>query len=126
VYFQAGKNREGYFTTEKILDHATAAMDLLSKHYPDDDHVLVFDNATTHTARAADAISAQHMSKFPTKPGNPFFGVEVNVLGADGCPLYSENGKLKKTKRPMGDGTFKDGTAQSLYFPAGHPCAGVF
>jgi hypothetical protein len=34
------------------------AMDILEEHYPDEDHVLVFDNATTHLKRADDALSA--------------------------------------------------------------------
>jgi hypothetical protein len=49
VLFQAGKNQEGYFTNEEILTHSTKAMDILTKHYPNKKHILVFDNATTHT-----------------------------------------------------------------------------
>ncbi|OBZ70739.1 hypothetical protein A0H81_09520 [Grifola frondosa] len=33
VLFKAGKNREGYFTNEDILEHATKAMDILQRHY---------------------------------------------------------------------------------------------
>jgi hypothetical protein len=36
VLFKAGKNREGYFTNEDILDQANKAMDILDKHYPHD------------------------------------------------------------------------------------------
>ena len=39
---------EGYFMSEDILRQASVVMDLLSKHYPNDDHVFVYDNATTH------------------------------------------------------------------------------
>jgi hypothetical protein len=48
VLFKAGKNREGYFTNEDILAQAEKAMDILQKHYPNEDHILVFDNAKTH------------------------------------------------------------------------------
>lgn len=48
VLFKAGKACEGYFTNEDILQQANNAMDILEKHYPDEDHVLLFDNATTH------------------------------------------------------------------------------
>ena len=36
VLFKAGKNWEGYFTNEDILDQANKAMDILDKHYPHD------------------------------------------------------------------------------------------
>lgn len=48
VLFKAGKQREGYFTNADILNHTRTAMDVLDKDYKDEDHVLVFDNATTH------------------------------------------------------------------------------
>jgi hypothetical protein len=48
VFFKARKNCEGYFTNDEILDQAKKAMDILEKYYPDEDHVLVFYNATTH------------------------------------------------------------------------------
>ncbi|KAG1838717.1 hypothetical protein DFJ58DRAFT_860846 [Suillus subalutaceus] len=39
------------------------AMDILEKWYSHEDHVLVFDNATTHLKQAEDALSAQKMPK---------------------------------------------------------------
>src|SRR5258705_13710327 len=38
VFFKAGKNQEGYFTNDEILEQATTIMDILDKYYPDDDH----------------------------------------------------------------------------------------
>jgi hypothetical protein len=43
VLFKAGKAHEGYFTNEDILNHTSAAMDILKTHYPDESHVLIFD-----------------------------------------------------------------------------------
>jgi hypothetical protein len=126
VLFKAGKNRDGYFTNDDILNHAMAAMNILDKHFPHEHHVFVFDNAPMHLKRPDDALSARRMSKNPTKPKNPFFGVERNVVGNDGKPMYDLSGKLLKEKVPMGDGTLENGTRQSLYFPPGHPRAGVF
>ncbi|EIW62921.1 uncharacterized protein TRAVEDRAFT_115102 [Trametes versicolor FP-101664 SS1] len=120
------KNRDGYFTHEEILAQATAAMDILARHYPDEDHVLIFDNATTHLKRAADALSARHMSMKPTQDDKPMFGVETPLRGPDGKPVYGPDGKVLKTKIRMEDARFKDGSPQSLYFPAGHPREGVF
>jgi hypothetical protein len=42
---------------------AEKAMDILEKHYPNEDHVVVFHNAKTHLKRADDAFSACHMQK---------------------------------------------------------------
>jgi hypothetical protein len=126
VLFKAGKSREGYFTNEDILSHANNAMNILDKHFPNEKHVLVFDNATTHMKRADTALSARKMPKNPTKPGHPCFRVETNVIGTDGKPVYGPDGKILKQRIPMANGKFSDGTPQSLYFPPGHPCAGMF
>jgi len=61
VLFKAGKAREGYFTNEDILKQTWRAMEILKKHYPDEDHVLIFDNATTHLKRPDEAVSARNM-----------------------------------------------------------------
>jgi len=49
---------QGYFTNDDILKQAGTVMDILENHFPDEDHILVFDNATTHLKRADDALSA--------------------------------------------------------------------
>jgi hypothetical protein len=48
VLFKAGKNRDGYFTNEDIIEQAMKAMDILEQHHHDEDHVLMFDNAQMH------------------------------------------------------------------------------
>ena len=58
VLFKAGKGRNGYYTNEYIIQHAEKAMEILQKHYPNDNHVLVFNNATMHVKRADNALSA--------------------------------------------------------------------
>ncbi|KAF9048075.1 hypothetical protein BDZ89DRAFT_941483 [Hymenopellis radicata] len=94
-----GKNRDGYQTTKDILNQATDAMDILDADYPNEKHVFAYDNATIHTARAPDALSAL---KMPAKPSSNF----NKVKGGDDCIR-------------MRDGTFRDGTPQSLYLPDG-------
>jgi hypothetical protein len=125
VLFRAGKAREGYFTNEDIVAQAQKAMDILQKHFPDEDHVLVFDNATTHLKRADGALSARRMPKGISKPGTNF-GVEVSVLGDDGKPVYGRDGKIAKEKVQMSNGKFSDGSEQQFYFPAGHEHQGLF
>jgi hypothetical protein len=114
-------------------------MDILEKHFPDEDHIMVFDNATTHLKRADDALSARKMPKFSPKYGKEWdgsdwgegrrpknWGVEVNAVDENGKLVYGINGEIKKKRVRMCDATFADGTHQSLYYPEGHELAGVF
>jgi hypothetical protein len=67
------------------------------------------------------------MSKYPTKVGNPMFGVERTRCGEDGKPIFnSQTRKVVKDKVQMSNAQLPDGSPQSLYFPQGHPCAGIF
>ncbi|KAJ7439156.1 hypothetical protein B0H11DRAFT_2254084 [Mycena galericulata] len=97
-------------------------MDILSRDYADE---KLFDNAITHTKRAGDALSAQHMPKYTPKKGKNWF-VSVNKIGTDGRPIYDTKGNYVKTKVRMRDGTLADGSPQPLYFRAGHENAGIF
>jgi transposase len=127
VLFKAGKNRNGYFSSPDILKHTTRAMDILNKHYPDDDHIFVFDNAPSHMKRADTALSACGMPLHPTKPldqtkprnsekpDNWLWGVNVPVLSPDGKPTFGSHGKILKKRVPMSDGWWH-GAPQSLYF----------
>ncbi|KIK94224.1 hypothetical protein PAXRUDRAFT_12178 [Paxillus rubicundulus Ve08.2h10] len=99
-------------------------MDILDEYYGGNNHILVFDNATTHLKRADTALSAHKMPKHTPKEGNNW-GVEVNTTGENGKPVYTANGRICKIKVPMADGTF-DGKAQPLYSPLNHRRAGVF
>ncbi|KAJ3806901.1 hypothetical protein F5876DRAFT_90847 [Lentinula aff. lateritia] len=121
VVFRPGKNHDGYFDNDDILEQAQHAMDILMHDYPDKDHVLVFDNATTHLKCAPDTPSATKMTKFPS-----LFGVEVTAKGSDEKTLYSSSGKPQKKKIPMSGGQLPDGTPQSFYFPPGYAQEGMF
>jgi hypothetical protein len=125
VLFKAGANQEGYFTNQDILEHARQAMGILENYRPNEKHALVFDNATTHLKRADDALSARHMPKNTPKEGSNW-GVEVNMIGDNGKPIYGPDRKLLKRTVPMANGFFADGTTQEFYFPLGHEREGVF
>ena len=126
LYFYPGKNRDGYFTHQHFLNHVTQAMNILTKYYPKDHHVFIFDNATTHLARTATALSARRMTKNATQQGRKPFGVEVNVLNEKGEIVYGVEGRPQKRKERMSDGQLADGTPQSLYFPVGHQSQDAF
>src|ERR1700692_4909934 len=100
-------------------------MDILDKGYPNEDHVLVFDNATTHLKREEDTLSATKMPKFAPKLGKNW-GVTVNELDEDCNLVHRTNGKVLKIQVRMVNAKFADGTTQSLYWPDGHKCTGVF
>ena len=122
VLFKAGKGRDGYYTNERIILHATQAIEILRKYYPNDDHVLIFDNATTHVKRADNALSARRMPKNPVRS----WGVTVPVRNNDGTIACHPNGKPQKTKILMEPGRYANGEPQPLYFPDGHEKAGWF
>ncbi|KAF8582228.1 hypothetical protein K439DRAFT_1647663 [Ramaria rubella] len=106
VLFKAGKVHDRYFTNADILHQASCAIDILEKHYLSEDHILLFDNVTTHLKHADDALSACKMPKNTPKGGKT---------------------GVAETKVPMRNTTFADGTLQCLYFPTDHPDApGVF
>ncbi|KAH7917404.1 hypothetical protein BV22DRAFT_1108579 [Leucogyrophana mollusca] len=121
VIFRAGKVRDGYYTCHNVFKQTSATMDLLEKHYPNLDHIFVFDNATTHLKRPDDALSARHMPKKIQE-----WGVDVTVTDATGKPVHGPDGKVLKKKVRMTDGRLPDGSPQSLYFPPGHKNAGKF
>ncbi|KAF7333551.1 hypothetical protein MSAN_02420000 [Mycena sanguinolenta] len=114
-----GKTRDGYYGNEEILKHATTMMDTLDEKRPNEIHVLAYDNATIHTARAPDALSARYM--VVKTPGiDKKTGVQKNFL------VKKKSPDGRETEVRMRDGMFADGSPQSLYFPEGHPKAGIF
>ena len=104
ILLKAGKNQEGYFNTnDEIIGQANNTMDLLDKYYPDEDHVLIFDNATTHTKCPKGALSDCYMPK-NTSNLDRNWGVKVNQRDQNGKPVYGSNGKILKTKISMTNG----------------------
>jgi len=122
VLFRAGKGHDGYYTNEHIIQHAKKAIEILQKYYPNDDHILIFDNATTHVKWADNALSAWHMPKNPLRS----WGVTVLAKDDSGAIMYHSDGKPQKLKVPMEPGRYANGEPQLLYFPDGHKKAGWF
>src|SRR5271168_1695102 len=119
--FKPGKNRDGYFSNDDIIGQANEAVDILQKFYPEYEHVLIYDNATTHLKRAEDALSARKMPKGIPKPGTNW-GIEVSKRNPiTGKIVYLPDGSIEKTKILMRDGHFENGELQPLYFPMNHP-----
>ncbi|KAA1476290.1 hypothetical protein DENSPDRAFT_784809 [Dentipellis sp. KUC8613] len=99
MVFRAGKNRDGYFMNDDMLKAVDNAIDIFEARTDGRaTGLFIFDNATIHTKRADDALSASRMPKRPNKgwthrPGGP----------------------------KMRDARFSDGSPQPLYFPDDHP-----
>lgn len=102
-------------------------MALAEKYYPEDDHVFIFDNASTHLKQPEGSLSALKMPKNPSAN----FGVEVNVIGDNGKPIFGPDGKVLKKKINLGNGYFEEEEGkreQAFYWQAdsGLPHAGQF
>ena len=97
------------------------AIDILQEYYKDFDHVLIYDNATTHLKRAEDALSARKMPKKTPKPGQNW-GIEISKHDpVTGKLVYCPDRSIEKNKILMHDGRFKNGEPQPLYFPMDNP-----
>ncbi|KAF9232078.1 hypothetical protein BU15DRAFT_81648 [Melanogaster broomeanus] len=95
------EGRDGYFTNDEILSQAEKAMVILEKDYADEDHIFIFDNATTHLKRADDALSARNMPKSCRT-----WGVERILKDLEGNVVYGADGKPVKEKVRMKHGMF--------------------
>jgi hypothetical protein len=94
ILFRAGKNRDGYFSSEDLLAQVDRAIDIFeAKTKGFAVGLFLFDNAPSHRKRAADALSARKMVKSP---------------------------KLDTGPR-MRNGTLPSGGTQSFYFDEDHP-----
>lgn len=110
---------------QNILNQAAKAIDILEKHSLDEDHVLVYNNATTHQKQVDGALLAHCMPLNTSKLDGNWL-VDINAVDRNGKQIYTPDGKFLKTKVQMEDATLADGTKQPLYFPPGHPKEGLF
>ncbi|KAK0219796.1 hypothetical protein IW262DRAFT_1448343 [Armillaria fumosa] len=74
--------------------------------------------------QANDEISAQKMPR-NTPPIGKNWLVDITLCGDDGKLVYKPDGSYEKVKVQIKDATFNN-APQLLYFPDGHPWAGVF
>src|ERR1700678_1379093 len=64
-----GKGKAGYFSNNDILEQAEEALRILREFYPGYEHVLIYDNASTHLKRGDGALSAHKMPRERQKQG---------------------------------------------------------
>lgn len=125
VLLRPGARRDGYFTNDDVVAQAAVAADILEEYFPNDDHIFVYDNATTHLKRARDAISARRMPLNTPKPDKNWL-VQAPSLDESGNQILSPTGEKITRLIQMAPGRFNNGTLQSFYFSEGHRHAGLF
>lgn len=102
IFFRAGKNRDGYFTSDDLLPQVEKAIDIFEDWTNGFATALfIFDNASGHQHRAPDALSAR---RTPKKPHETWWH-------------HKGGPKMRSTAFE------KDGITyhQDLYFPPEHP-----
>ncbi|CCO31561.1 hypothetical protein RSOLAG1IB_10954 [Rhizoctonia solani AG-1 IB] len=104
VIFRAGKQRDGWFRTDHVVEQLSRAMSIVKQQYPDEEHVFVFNNATIHTKLPE---SAPNVYKMTLGPSQKVKGEEVGpsgeTIGIEYAPV-----------------TLPDGRIQQLYHPSNH------
>lgn len=118
ILLKPGKSRDGYQTNEDVVAQAEKAMNLLTKWYPQYDHIFVYDNATIHTKRPVSAPSARKAPK-NTPKGAKNWGPKVPVRDNNG-KVVMDGEKVREEMIRMADGTH-NGAPQSLYYATDHP-----
>ncbi len=96
ILLKPGKNRDGYFSNEDLIEQTSNAIDIFEELQPDGQMLIIFDNATTHHAHSSNALSALYI------------------------PLHPRLWVTKKQTICMRDASFITGELQSLYYPDNH------
>ncbi|KAF8601302.1 hypothetical protein BDV93DRAFT_446005 [Ceratobasidium sp. AG-I] len=104
VTFRAGKQRDGWFTTQGVSSQLLRAITIVKEQYPDEDHVFIFDNATIHTKVPDNTPIIAKMTLGPSAK------VKGEAIGPSG----------EKTKIDMAPLLFPNGSPQYLYYPDNH------
>ncbi|KAL5633413.1 hypothetical protein ACGC1H_003789 [Rhizoctonia solani] len=105
VVFCAGKQRDGWFGTNHVVQQLSRAMSIVKKHYPHEEHVFIFDNATIHSKLPE---SAPNIYKMTLGPSQKVKGEEVGPSG-------------EIIKIEYAPAILPDGTIQQFYHPSNHP-----
>ena len=66
-YFQPGKNHEGYWGGEDVVQHLRRVAPMLQKIHPGKQLVFVFDNSSTHDCKACDGLDANALNLKPVR-----------------------------------------------------------
>ena len=117
VIFKPGINRDGYFTSENLLDQVDSAIDIFEgKAEGKAQGLFLFDNAPSHQKRAANALSARKMPKGTFSLDSTFVGLIMCHTAPRANWTHAKGGpRMRDGINPL------TGKEQSLYFPQDHP-----
>ena len=62
LFFEAGKQREGWFTNQDLVNQLKDITDLIILKHPNKDVHLAFDNSMTHRKKAPDGLDAKSLN----------------------------------------------------------------
>ena len=114
VIFKAGKNCDGYFDVDDLLQQVDKAIDIfegLTKGWAQG--LFIFDNAPSHQKRAPNAILARNMVKGASTVC--ILHLLTSLTGPKERWTHHPNGSR------MRSGTLPNGDPQSFYFSEDHP-----
>src|SRR5256886_3126380 len=101
VYLQPGKDREGYWTSEHLVDQVkTKAIPIFETLFPNCIGLFAFDNSSNHAAFRPNALVA---SKMNLKPGGKQLKMKDTVFGLNNQhqSMVNENGEPKGMKQVL-------------------------
>ena len=101
VYLQPGKNQEGYWTSEHLINQVeTKAIPIFEAIFPNCIGLFAFDNSSNHAAFKSDALVA---SKMNLKPGGKQPKMKDTVFGSNNQrqSMVNENGEPKGMKQVL-------------------------
>ena len=110
VYLQPGKNQEGFWTSEHLIEQVkTKAIPIFEAIFPNCIALFAFDNSSNHVAYRSDALVA---SKMNLKPGGKQPKMKDTVFGPDNQhqSMVNENNEPKGMRQVLIEcGLWKDG-----------------
>jgi len=109
VYLQPGKNRDGYWTSENLVEQVkTKAIPIFETIFPNCIALFAFDNSSNYAAYRFDALVANRMN---LKPGGKQPKMRDTVFGPDNHhqSMVNENNEPKGMKQVLIErGLWKD------------------
>jgi len=101
VYLQLGKDRDGYWTSENLVEQVkTKAIPIFETIFPNCIALFAFDNSSNHAAYRSDALVANRMN---LKPGGKQLKMRDTVFRPDNHhqSMVNKNNELKGMKQVL-------------------------
>jgi hypothetical protein len=122
--FEYGKNREGYWDSEKMIEHSLELVHACKVKYPDDECVFYFDHSSGHAAFPEDALNVYNMNlNYGGKKGEEMGSAETledydgpDRVGRETNLSHQQRHDLYGVENDGLEGKMKKGTVQHMIF----------